>query len=192
MLPSPSRRCESTEVSSDHHRTMLERTPGEDVLAVLRDQRMWLASVAKAISTDQVDTVHAPYRWTIRQVLSHVAEGERVFGYRLLRIAAGDPTPLPGWDENAYAEARYGLGNFDNLVDEIDLLRQANLRLLKRLSPPCWDRSGSVSGHQVSVRALAWLTAAHLRHHLAIVQQRLGISPPTDGNRPNDAAMPSR
>jgi hypothetical protein len=171
---------------------MLERTPGEDVLMVLRDQRVWLAGVARSISTDQVDTVHAPYRWTIRQVLSHVAEGERVFGYRLLRIAAGDPTPLPGWDENAYAEARYGLGNFDNLVDEIDLLRQANLRLLKRLSPICWDRSGSVSGHHISVRALAWLTAAHLRHHLAIVQQRLGISPPAIGNHPKDDAIPSR
>lgn len=191
MLPSPSRRCEPTEMSSDYHRMMLERTPGADVLLALLDQRAWLASVAAAISTDQVDTVHAPYQWTIRQVLSHVAEGERVFGYRMLRIAAGDQTPLPGWDENAYATSRYGLGNFDNLVDEIDLLRQANLRLLKRLSPICWDRGGSVSGHQVSVRALAWLTAAHLRHHLEIVQQRLGL-PPASGHEPNDNPTPSR
>lgn len=191
MLPSPSRRCEPTEMSSEYHRMMLERTPGVDVLRVLLEQRAWLASIAAAISTDQVDTIHAPYRWTIRQVLSHIAEGERVFGYRILRIAAGDPTPLPGWDENAYAAARYGLGNFDNLVDEIDLLRQANLRLLKRLSPICWDRVGSVSGHQVSVRALAWLTAAHLRHHLKIVQQRLGLTP-ASGHEPNDHSPPIR
>lgn len=173
MLPSPARRCASTEVSSEPLREFLEAMPGENAITAMEMQRSCLQGIAHSVSTDQVDMIHAPYQWTIRQVFSHLAEAERIFGYRLLRIAAGDEIPLPGWDENAYANSRYGLGNFDKLVEEIDLLRQSNLRLLKRLNPACWDRFGTVDGQRLSVRALAWMTAAHLRHHLAIVEQRI-------------------
>ena len=180
MLRSPSRRCEPTETTSDQLRKFLLSVPGEDALTVLQDQREELRQLALTISTDQVDIVHPPYLWTIRQVLSHLAEGERVFGYRILRIAAGDATALPGWDENAYADSRYGLGNFDHLVEEIDLLRQANLRLLRRLRPTCWDRCGTVDAQQMTVRALAWLAAAHLQHHLAIVTRRIAATSTID------------
>ena len=167
-------RCQPHEISADYHRGLIEATPGSDVLAVLQEQRAWLQQVASAVSPDQVDQVHAPYGWTIRQVLAHCADAERVFGYRMLRYAAGDPTELPGWDENFYADSRFGLGNFEHLVSELDQLRQTNLLLLQRIEPACWDRSGVAEGKRLSVRALAWLTAGHLRHHLLIVQKRLG------------------
>lgn len=174
MQSLPSRRCVPEETTSDYHRQLIDATPGDDVLRVLSEQISRLVDLARSVSTDQVDTVHPPYGWTIRQVLAHCAEAERVFGYRILRIAAGDATELADWDENAYADARYGLGNFDQLVMEISHLREANLILLKRLNPHCWDRLGSVGGHRISVRAIAWLTAGHLRHHLQIVAQRIG------------------
>ncbi len=174
MQSLPSRRCAPEETTSDYHRELIDATPGDDVLMVLCEQISRLVDLAGSVSTDQVDTVHPPYGWTIRQVLAHCAEAERVFGYRMLRIAAGDPSELADWDENAYADARYGLGNFDQMVMEISHLREANLILLKRLNPPCWDRVGTVGGHRMSVRAIAWLTAGHLRHHLQIVAQRIG------------------
>jgi len=165
-------------MTADYHRLLVDGTPGDDVLSVLNDQLAWLCNLASMVSADQVDQVHSPYQWTIRQVLEHCADAERVSGYRMMRLAAGDPTELPGWDENAYAASRFGLGNFVKIVSEIEHLREANLLLLKRLSPRCWDHTGTVDGKQVTVRALAWITAGHLRHHLQIVEKRLAIDLP--------------
>jgi hypothetical protein len=95
----------------------------------------------------------------------------------MLRFAAGDSTPLPGWDENAFADSRFGLGIFGNLVGELGLLRQANLALLRRIIPPAWDRLGQADGQTVTVRSLAWIAAGHLAHHLKIVENRCGIEP---------------
>lgn len=166
-------RCQPHEIAAEYHRGLIEATPGDDVLEVLQDQRAWLQQVASAVKPEQIDQIHAPYGWTIRQVFAHCADAERVFGYRMLRFAAGDATELPGWDENLYADSRFGLGEFPHLVSELELLRQTNLLLLRRLEPACWDRSGVAEGKRLSVRALAWLTAGHLRHHLLIVQKRL-------------------
>lgn len=166
-------RCQPHEISADYHRGLIEATPGNDVLEVLQDQRAWLQEVAAAVHPDQVDQIHAPYGWTIRQVFAHCADAERVFGYRMLRFAAGDATELPGWDEDFYADSRFGLGALEHLVSELEHLRQANLLLLQRIEPRCWDRSGVAEGKRLSVRALAWLAAGHLRHHGLIVQKRL-------------------
>ena len=91
-----------------------------------------------------------------------------------VRLAAGDATTLPGWDENQYADSRFGLGNFGALVSEIGFLREANLLLLRRIAPNCWDRSAEVDGGRVTVRAIAWIAAGHLQHHLSIVEKRCG------------------
>lgn len=93
-----------------------------------------------------------------------------------MRLAAGDQTELPGWDENAYADARFGLGNFVHLVTELGSLREANLMLLRRLVPAAWDGSAICDSQRVSVRALAWIAAGHLQHHLQIVEKRCDVS----------------
>lgn len=175
VFPCNGRRCEPSETSSDYHHKLIDGTPGDDVLVVLNQQMTWLCNLACEVSADQVDQVHAPYTWTIRQVFEHCADAERVFGYRMMRLAAGDSTELPGWDENAYAASRFGLGNFVKLVSEIGHLRESNLLLLKRINAKCWNQRGTVDGKQVTVRALAWIAAGHLRHHLEIVEKRLGV-----------------
>jgi hypothetical protein len=133
-----------------------------------------LCELASHLSTEQIDRVHAPYSWTIRQVFEHCTNAERVFGYRMLRFAAGDNTDLSSWDENHYANVRFGLGNFGSIVSEMGFLRQSNLLLLRRIVPGAWNRMGTVDGHSISVRALAWVSAGHLQHHLRIVEQRTG------------------
>jgi hypothetical protein len=175
VFPCSGRRCDPSETSAEQHRLLIDATPGNDVLVILNDQMTWLCNLASEVSADQVDQVHSPYSWTIRQVFEHCANAERVFGYRMMRLAAGDATELPGWDENAYAACRFGLGNFVKIVTEIGYLRESNLLLLKRISPKCWNQAGIVDGKQVTVRALAWIAAGHLRHHLEIVEKRLGV-----------------
>ncbi len=170
-----SRRPQSSEYACDAAlEKMFQQVPGNDLLVVLRDQWPEFFDLIRSVGTDQVDEIHPPYRWTIRQVVAHLAEAERIFGYRILRFAAGDPAPLPGWDENAYAESKYGLGGkLNRLVEEIELQRQTNLLLLRRLRPSAWDRQGQADGRSLTVRACGWLLAAHFNHHVKILSQRI-------------------
>lgn len=173
---SSSRRPSDKELTSEYQRELVQRTAGDCAIRVLQNQNHWLCELASSLSTEQIDRVHQPYQWTIRQVFEHCANAERVFGYRIMRFSAGDTTELPGWDENAYADSRFGLGNFVHLVTELGALRQANLMLLRRIVPQAWDRAGIADGNPVSVRAMAWIAAGHLQHHLDIVEKRCGIS----------------
>lgn len=170
------RPLESEYGPTEYYKNTIAKVEGEDVMPILRDQMYWLCELGSSVSTDQTDRVHQPYGWTIRQVFEHCADAERVFGYRAMRIAAGDETELPGWDENAYAKARFGLGGtFSMLVEEWGALRRSNCILLRRIEPVAWDRSTLANGVQLTVRAIAWLMAAHLQHHLDIVEQRIGL-----------------
>lgn len=177
-----SRRPTAEELAGDQHwgnadhREWIGRVPGRCAIETLESQLHWLGELAGSLCAELVDRVHPPYRWTVRQVFEHCADAERVFGERMLRVAAGDATDLPSWDENAYAASRFGLGNFGHLVDEIAALRQANVLLLRRVVPRAWDRVGRVSGQPLSLRALAWITAGHLHHHFEIVEQRCDVS----------------
>ncbi|QDV47229.1 DinB superfamily protein [Stieleria neptunia] len=171
-----SRRPESEEFDSEYHGQLIARVEGECAIAILRQQLHWICDLASSISTEQVDRIHAPYRWTIRQVFEHCANAERMFGYRMMCLADGSGPTLPNWDENVSADSRFGLGNFSCLAAELGDLRKANLGLLQRLSPRAWDGSGTVAGQRINVRALAWLTAGHLLHHFEIVENRCGVT----------------
>ncbi|MCD0460533.1 DinB family protein [Roseiconus lacunae] len=171
-----SRRPQPEEISFDYHRELIARVEGESATAVLHQQLFWICDLAGSVSTEQVDRVHAPYSWTIRQVFEHCANAERMFGYRIMCIADGSEPDLPAWDENVSADSRFGLGNFSRLVTELGELRQANLLLLERLVPSAWDCAGTASGHRITVRALAWLAAGHLLHHFEIVENRCSVT----------------
>lgn len=178
-----SRRPEKNEVGTEYQQGLIDQMEGDCALKALDDQLYWVCELASHLSTEQIDKIHAPYQWTVRQVFEHCVDAERVFGYRMLRIAAGDCTPLPSWNENAYAESRFGLGNFSGLVAEFGHLRQANLLLLRRIVPGSWDLDTEVDGFSMTVRAISWLTAGHLHHHLGIVEQRCGIDVPRNAQQ---------
>ncbi len=171
-----SRRPAESDLESESHRRLVAAVPGECVITVLHDQMHWLCELASSLSTEQVDRIHPPYSWTVRQVFAHGADAERVFGYRMLALADGSVPALPDWDENVSAESRFGLGNFSHLVSEWGDLRLANLALLRRLVPRAWDCAGVVAGQRLTVRGLAWIAAGHLQHHLEIVEKRCGVT----------------
>ena len=118
--------------------------------------------------------LHDPYTWTIRQVIGHLIDAERVFAYRALRFAMGDATPLPGFDQDAYvAAADYSQVPLQNLAEEMFMLRQANLGMFLRFSDKGWASSGEADGKSMSVRALAYVMVGHVRHHLRIIEKRV-------------------
>lgn len=176
MVRTASRRPESGEFDNDDYGRLIARLEGDCAIDVLSRQMYWLCELAGSISTEQVDRIHAPYQWTIRQVFEHCANVERMYGYRIMCLADGSGPTLPAWDENVSAQSRFGLGNFSCLVTEIGDLRKANLGLLRRLSPQAWGGTGIVSGNRATVRTIAWLAAGHLQHHLEIVEKRCEVT----------------
>lgn len=176
MNPNASRRPAETECTKPYQRDLISRLSGDCVLRILDDQLYWLCELASHLCTEQVDKIHSPYTWTVRQVFEHCADAERVFGYRMLRLAAGDATPMVGWDENAYAAARFGLGNFTNMVNEMAWLRMSNLALLRRIVPRAWDQIATIDGTDMSLRAVAWVAAGHVNHHFEIIEKRCSVS----------------
>jgi hypothetical protein len=148
--------------------------PEDDIMTVLEEQLAELLALLRPVSEDQGNVRHPPYTWSIKEVVGHLTDGERIFGCRALRFARGDATPLPGFDENTYARA----GNFDRcrlgeLVEEFEFVRRSHLWLFRHLPEAAWMRIGEANGSAVSVRALAFILAGHVRHHTAILRRRL-------------------
>jgi hypothetical protein len=151
--------------------------PEADVLAVLERQAEEIRRLAASVPAERESHRYAEGKWSVREVLGHLVDGERVFGYRAFCISRGETAPLPAFDENRYvAAARSGTIPLVEIADELALVRRSNLVVLRRLSPGDWTRVGSASGKAVSVRALAWIMAGHPRHHLNILRDRYGVA----------------
>ncbi|MEM9589073.1 MAG: DinB family protein [Planctomycetota bacterium] len=171
-----SRRPSDQEIPTEYLGKLIRYVQGDCVLEALSGQQHWLCELAGSISTEQVDRVHPPYQWTVRQVVEHCVDVERLFGHRIMCLASGGLTDLPQWDENVAADSRFGLGHFSHLITELGALRQANTLLLDRIGPRVWENTGQLSGNSVSVRLLAWVMAGHLHHHLQIIEQRCNVT----------------
>ena len=162
---------------ADYYTKYIAMVPDGDIINTLRAQSNDSLAYLRNTPEAQGDVVHPPYTWTIKQVISHLIDGERIFAYRLLRIARGDKTPLPGFDENEYAKsAQTDQLSLSDLVDEFETVRDATLSLLKNLPDDAWTRTGTANTFAVSARATAWITAGHVSHHMAIIRKRLGSS----------------
>lgn len=151
--------------------------PEDNLPATLEQQATDFVELLQRIPAAEVAVLHPPYTWTLLQVIGHIIDGERIFAYRALRIARGDQTVLPGFDENAYAET----GEFQHrtlvdLIEEFQAVRQATTLMFRHLPKHCWDLQGSVNGTTLSVRELAQSIIGHIRHHSRIIRDRLKLT----------------
>lgn len=146
---------------------------GEDIMAVLADQLEEVPAWFGRIPESRGGYRYAPGKWSIRQVLGHLSDVERVFAYRALRFARGDATPLPGFDEDAWApQGGADERTLADLAAEWADVRRATIALFRGLPSSAWDRRGLSSGKEISVRALAYATAGHVRHHVEVLEER--------------------
>ena len=158
------------------YRGYVALVPETDIVGVLEQQVEEIRRLAASVSTERESYRYAEGKWSIRQVLGHLVDGERIFGYRAFCISRGDQAALPSFDENEYvAGARSDATPLVELVDELALVRRSNLVVLRRLDAREWARVGTASGKPVSVRALAWVMAGHPRHHLEVLRERYGL-----------------
>lgn len=158
------------------YETYVSRVPEEDVLPVLAAQVVEIRGLAAAVPPERETYRYADGKWSVREVLGHLTDGERLFGYRALAIGRGDETPLPGFDQDVYmVHAAFDAVPLADLAEDFAAAREANLRMLGRFDDDAWRRVGTANATPVSARALAWIMAGHVRHHLAILEERYGV-----------------
>ena len=153
------------------------RVPEADVLSVLQLQADEILDLARALPAAKETFRYADGKWSIREVLGHLIDGERVFGYRAFCFSRGEQAPLPSFDENQYVAAA-GADQIPaaELSSEFAAVRASNLAFLRRLSAAEAKHLGTASGKPVSVRALAYIMAGHPRHHVAVLRERYGVA----------------
>jgi uncharacterized damage-inducible protein DinB len=146
---------------------------GADILASLEKQIAETQTILETISEEKAAFRYAEDKWSIKELVGHIIDSERIFAYRALRIARGDETPIEGFEQDDYVKN----GNFDdcrleNLAAEFAIVRQSTRLLLKNLTAEAWTRRGTASDKPVSVRALAYIIAGHEIHHINILKER--------------------
>ncbi len=148
-----------------------------DVCDVLHEQLKHFHQLVEQLTPDELLFAYAPGKWKVIEVLGHMTDTERIMSYRLLRFCRGDQTALPGFEENDYvAQGRFADTSKESLLKEFECMRRANLELIGRLNEADLDRSGGSNGTMTSVRALVYILAGHLQHHLGILKDRYSLS----------------
>ena len=159
--------------SAEFYWRYIERCEGEDLQRALQRANDAVHATMAHIPAGRGDHRYAPGKWSIKEVIQHVIDSERIFSYRALRIARNDATPLPGFDENLYApEARVERRTLDQVTREYDVVRASTMALFDSFDEVTMRRLGTASNHPVSSRALGWIIAGHALHHMHVIEER--------------------
>ncbi len=163
------------------YRGYVSLVPETDILAVLEQQPADLERLATRASPDRERFRYGPDKWSVREVVGHMVDAERVFGYRAFCISRGEHASLPAFDENAYvAQSGFDEVSLADLAREFRFVREGNLAVLRRLDGRGWELVGTANNARVSVRALAFIMAGHVRHHFQVMHARYGVSGASD------------
>jgi hypothetical protein len=151
--------------------------PPGDVRDHLRTQLHETITLLSGVSEERAGQAYAPGKWTVKEVVGHMTDAERVFSYRMVSIARGDPASLPSFDENLWApHSNANARTMASLLLEFASVRASTAQLAGSLTEEAFTRRGTASGNLISVRALAYVCAGHERHHLKVIRERyLGL-----------------
>jgi uncharacterized damage-inducible protein DinB len=145
------------------------------VLPALRAQRDVIRALD--VSDELASHRYAEGKWSVREVIGHIADAERVYQYRALSLARGDAAEFARWDPDRYvAEARFDRRTVADLVTEVLAVREATIAFFEHLPEEAWSRAGTLAGKPLSVRALAYIAAGHLQRHVDVLHERYGVT----------------
>ena len=151
----------------------VSRVPEGDIVVSMAAQIPLTTRFLRSVPESAGDHRYAPGKWSIREVIGHMSDAERVFAYRALRFSRDDRTPLPGFDENHFVEnAPFGKRSLDDLVSELEHLRHSTVHMFASMDEEAISRRGIANGLEISVRALAFIVLGHELHHLEILRNR--------------------
>ena len=159
-----------------YYERYISLVPEGDILSILEAQAAEVRRALGAVPESRAGYRYAEGKWSIREVLGHLTDTERVFGYRALCVGRGDPTPLPGFDQDVFsASAFHDACPLASLLDEFELVRRSHLLLFRHLPADAWTRIGVANESPVSPRALAYDLAGHVIHHLKGLRDQYGV-----------------
>lgn len=165
-------RPQTTEAASYYFK-YIDLITSDDIVPAMENQMSEMLEFLNGISEEQSLHSYEPGKWTIRELLNHVNDGERIFAGRALWFARGFTDPLPSFDQDiAVQTAHANNTSWADLVDEFKIVRLGTISLLKSLPAEAWDRTGVASDNPVSVRALAYIIAGHVTHHMNVLRER--------------------
>ena len=158
---------------AEFYANYISKVPGTDVLGVLEAQRLQMLHLFAGRSERDGSFRYAPGKWTVKEVLGHITDTERIFTYRALRIGRGDITPLPGYEQDDFVKnGGFAARTLADLVEEFGAVRSASIMLFRSFGEEAWSRRGVANQKEVTVRALAFITAGHQIHHRMILEER--------------------
>jgi hypothetical protein len=156
-----------------YYQRYIDLATEDDIVAALDAQSHETATLLGGVSEQQASHRYEPGKWSVKQLVGHVSDSERIFAYRALCIARGETTPLPGFEQEPYvANAASDDRPISDLVEEVAAVRRANVMMLRALPNEAWSRVGTASDNAISVRALAFIILGHERHHLRVLRER--------------------
>ena len=156
-----------------YYSNYVDLVEGNDCLPILQKQPSELRAVFSQMPEERGTFAYADGKWTIKELLSHLIDGERIFAYRTLRISRGDQTPIEGFEQDGYIEnSNANNRTFSDLLDEFEFERRANMHLFNNFDETASRRMGTANGLPISVRALVYIMAGHVEHHLGVLKER--------------------
>ena len=158
---------------AENMKRYVEAARAEDLLAGLAASQQFIINFMLELKEPQLNSRYQPDKWTIKEVLVHMLDTERIFAYRALRFARKDATPLPGFDQDLYVEPAKALSRtITSILSEYAAVRQATIELFKNFDEEALDQTGVASNHKISVRALGYAILGHEIHHFRIIRER--------------------
>ncbi len=158
---------------AEYYANYISKVPGTDVPGILGAQRLHMSQLFAGRTERDGNFRYAPGKWTVKEVLGHITDAERIFTYRALRIARGDQTPLPSFEQDDYVKnGGFAARTLGDLVEEFGAVRSASIALCRSFNEEAWSRRGVASQKQVTVRALGFITAGHQIHHRMVLEEQ--------------------
>ncbi len=158
---------------SPYHEGYISLVPGDDIISTLESQRRQTLILLSGRDESEGDLRYAAGKWSVKEVLGHVCDTERIFAYRALRIARADRTPIEGFEQDDYIRnSSFGSRPFPEIIEDYIAVRRATLTLFRNLDETAWMRRGIANNNEISVRALAYITAGHELHHRRILEEK--------------------
>lgn len=162
---------------SSFYQGYLDRVTSEPALLPVLERQLHDIEALGRLDEARASHRYADGKWSVREVVGHMADAERIFAYRMLRIARGDRTPLAGFDEKVYVDAAgFEARSMADVAGELADARRATLSLVRSLNEDTASREGEANNVRVTVRAIAWIMAGHVAHHVAVLRERYGVT----------------
>jgi len=166
------RRPESSEYNP-YYKTYIGKVKGDNFIQNLKEQKFETSAMLSKISDEKWNHKYAPAKWSVKEVMIHIMDTERIFAYRALRVARNDQTPMPGFEQNDYVPFCYATQRSgSSIMVEYEAVRNSTVALFENLREEDWGRLGEASGCPVSALALGYMIAGHEIHHIQLLHER--------------------